>query len=115
MSGLSRCGFNEWQAKFVLGKAIPLADSTYLQTLEFEVKDRYPKAYDEYLNLENETSKDLKKKTLEIESENKRLNDRVKQLESKSTDLEEIQRQMNFLKKQIADLVKTGNKDKRLS
>ena len=115
MSGLSRCGFNEWQTKFVLGKAIPLADSTYLQTLEFEVKDRYPKAYDEYLNLENETSKDLKKKTLEIESENKRLNDRVKQLESKSTDLEEIQRQMNFLKNQIADLVKTGNKDKRLS
>ena len=56
-----------------------------------------------------------KKKTTEIESENKRLSNRVKQLESKDNDLEEIQRQMNFLKNQIADLVKTGNKDKRLS
>jgi len=101
MSGLSRCGFNEWQTKFVLGKAIPLADSTYLQTLEFEVKERYPKAYDEYLNLENETSKDLKKKTIEIESENKRLSNRVKQLESKDNEIEELKKQYASLEKKV--------------
>ena len=137
MSGLSRSGFNEWQTKFMVGKQIPLSDATYLQTLEIEVKDRYPSAYESYLNLDNRVnpkavsslSKDLKKKTTEIESENLRLKNkltnissenqnmksRLEELESKSTDLEEIQRQMNFLKNQIADLVKTGNKDKRLS
>jgi hypothetical protein len=51
MSGLSRAGFNEFQIKFVLGKAIPLTDMTYLQTLQQEVEARYPKAYAEYLDI----------------------------------------------------------------
>jgi hypothetical protein len=51
MSGLSRAGFNEFQIKFVLGKAIPLSDLTYLQTLQQEVEDRYPRAFDEYLDI----------------------------------------------------------------
>ena len=51
MSGLSRSGFNEFQIKYVLGKSIPMSDGTYLQTLEQEVKDRYPSAYENYLNL----------------------------------------------------------------
>ena len=75
MSGLSRCGFNEWQVKYVLGKAIPMSDGTYLQSLEQEVRERYPKAYEEYLNLETSIprkavttiTKDLDTKTSEIE------------------------------------------------
>ena len=51
MSGLSRSGFNEFQIKYVLGKSIPMSDGTYIQTLEQEVKDRYPSAYENYLNL----------------------------------------------------------------
>jgi hypothetical protein len=51
MSGLSRAGFNEFQIKYVVGKAIPLADSTYLQTLEQEVEERYPKAFPQFLNI----------------------------------------------------------------
>lgn len=51
MSGLSRAGFNEFQIKFLLGKAIPLSDMTYLQTLQQEIEARYPKAFEEYLNI----------------------------------------------------------------
>jgi integrase len=50
MSGLSRAGFNEFQIKYVLGKAIPLTDMTYLQTLQQEIETKYPKAY-EYVNI----------------------------------------------------------------
>jgi len=50
MSGLSRAGFNEFQIKYVLGKAIPLSDMTYLQTLQQEIEAKYPKAY-EYVNI----------------------------------------------------------------
>ena len=51
MSGLSRAGFNEFQIKFVMGKAIPLSDSTYLTSLQQEVEERYPDAYESNLNL----------------------------------------------------------------
>jgi integrase len=50
MSGLSRAGFNEFQIKYLLGKAIPLSDLTYLQTLQQEIETKYPKAY-EYVNI----------------------------------------------------------------
>jgi hypothetical protein len=51
MSGLSRAGFNEFQLKYVVGKAIPLRDMTYLQTLEQEIEERYPKAFEQFLNI----------------------------------------------------------------
>jgi len=51
MSGLSRAGFNEFQIKYLMGKAIPLTDMTYLQTLQQEIEERYPEAYEHYLCL----------------------------------------------------------------
>lgn len=53
MSGLSRAGFNEFQIKYVLGKAIPLSDMTYLQTLQQEIETKYPVAY-EFVNIKPE-------------------------------------------------------------
>jgi hypothetical protein len=54
MSGLSHAGFNEFQIKFVVGKAIPASDATYLLTLQREVEERYPKAYESYLKIHGE-------------------------------------------------------------
>jgi integrase len=51
MSRLSRCNFNEFEIKFLMGKAIPVSDSTYLQTLETDIEEKYPKVYNEYLNI----------------------------------------------------------------
>jgi integrase len=51
MSSLSRSGFNEFQIKYVLGKSIGVSDRTYLQTLRTEIAEKYPKIYDNYLNI----------------------------------------------------------------
>jgi hypothetical protein len=51
MSGLSRAGFNDFQIKYMMGKAIPLSDMTYLQTLQQEIEGKYPAAYENYLTL----------------------------------------------------------------
>jgi hypothetical protein len=82
MSGLSRAGFNEFQIKFLVGKAIPLRDLTYLQTLQQEIEERYPKAYEQYLNLQPErvvqvVDQDLKAKVAVLERENQELKFRV--------------------------------------
>jgi hypothetical protein len=51
MSRLSRCGFNEFQIKFVMGKSIGISDSVYLQTLQVEIEEKYPVVYNDYLNI----------------------------------------------------------------
>jgi len=107
MSGLSRSGFNEWQVKYVLGKAIPMSDGTYLQTLEQEVKERYPSAYENYLNLSPSVSSKamitLSKEIDQLKEENidlkQRLNgfslgsDQVKELLSRIEKLEKNAKQ----------------------
>ena len=110
----SNCGLDIDVINALMGHSEYL-DSSYLRLdEEGEIAEAYLKAMPN-LSAFTVEDKTLQKKTESLEEENEELKKRVKQLESKSTDLEEIQRQMNFLKKQIADLVKTGNEDKRLS
>ncbi len=52
MSRLSRCGFNEFQIKYLMGKSINISDSTYLQTLQSEIEEKYPTVYNDYLNID---------------------------------------------------------------
>ena len=117
MSGLSRSGFNEWQTKYVLGKAIPMSDGTYLQSLEEEVRERYPSAYENYLNLNPQVnlrvvsglSKDLEEKTEEIgelrnqldrlDKENVKLKNRVNEFSLGSDQVEELLRRIEKLEK----------------
>lgn len=93
-SGLSRSGFNEWQAKYVLGKSVPLADSTYLQTLEIEVKERYPSAYENYLNLETSVPR-------------KAVDAVTKDLEEKSSEIEDLKKQVQELKRLFEAAIET--------
>jgi hypothetical protein len=79
-SGLSRSGFNEWQVKYVLGKSIPMADGTYLQTLEQEVRERYPEAYNSHLNLETSVPR---KAVDSLTKENEELKNRIQRLENR--------------------------------
>jgi len=51
MSKLSTAGFNEFQIKRCVGKKIPNSVDTYLQTLDDEIKERYPKIYDAHLSI----------------------------------------------------------------
>jgi integrase len=69
MSNLSRAGFNEFQVKFCVGKAIPATDLTYLETLKQQIEERYPVAYQDYLSLQSTVpAKALIKMSKETES-----------------------------------------------
>jgi len=85
MSGLSRSGFNEFQIKFAMGKAIPLSDQTYLLTLEEEIRKRYPKAYETYLSIKPETivkviDEETRARAAEVEKLLKRVDELEKRL-----------------------------------
>lgn len=89
MSGLSRAGWNEFQIKFLVGKAIPVQDMTYLQTLELEIAERYPKAYTDYLNIKPErivkvVDEETRRKAAAVESLLKRVEELEKRLEGVS-------------------------------
>ena len=96
MSGLSRAGFNEFQIKYLMGKAIPLADMTYLQTLQEEIEQRYPDAYEQCLNLKPSAitvikSKEMTARLDALEKENASLKTRLSEIgnESRINKLEE--------------------------
>jgi hypothetical protein len=103
ISGLSRAGFNEFQIKFLVGKAIPATDMTYLYTLQEEIESRYPKAFEEYLNLKTpvravvDLSRNLEAKTIELEA----LTAKVKQIESSKSALEVLLTRVLELEKKL--------------
>jgi integrase len=51
MSRLSRAGFNEFQCKFIIGHSIPLQERCYLLTLKSDIEEKYPRVYEDYLNI----------------------------------------------------------------
>jgi integrase len=124
MSGLSRAGFNEFQIKYLMGKAIPLADLTYLQTLQQEIEERYPAAYERYLNVKSEASvkavteltrqmgqqaQELSQKTVEIEM----LQDRLTKAMLKITGFESGQEKLEKLLQRALPLVEQLEKARK--
>lgn len=90
MSGLSRARFNAFQIKYLMGKAIPASDATYLQTLQQEIEEYYPEAYENYLSLRpvkivQVVDEDMKAKVAALERENLELKEKAK---AQSADLE---------------------------
>jgi hypothetical protein len=88
MSRLSSAGFNDFQIKYVMGKTIPVSDATYLQNLTQQIQERYPDAYEKYLNLkpekvtiiESPKTKEQEDKIKSLEGTVKRLSDQVEML-----------------------------------
>jgi len=106
MSGLSRSGFNEWQVKYVLGKAIPMSDGTYLQSLEQEVRERYPKAYEEYLNLEtNVPRKAVTTLTGEIEHLKEENIELKQQLNGQRPEMLKLREELDELRQMLKKIV----------
>jgi hypothetical protein len=72
-NSLLKAGLSEPEAKYIVGKAIPHSDSTYLRLKE-GIEQKYPKLYDTYLNIKSEKVVDselketLEAKTSEIEA-----------------------------------------------
>ena len=78
MSRLSRAGFNEFEIKFVLGKSIGVSDRTYLQTLQTDIECKYPKLYNDYLNIAPMVNTETVKKYKELEQEVESLKEAMK-------------------------------------
>lgn len=85
MSQLSRAGFNEFEIKYVVGKAIPVTDATYLTTLKTAISEKYPRIYSDYLCIANGNG--VTKKVRDIEEENRKLNAEVDGLKAELQDL----------------------------
>jgi site-specific recombinase XerD len=103
ISGLSRAGFNEFQLKYAVGKAIPMTDFTYLQTIEEQIRERYPEAYEAYLNIKTpvramtELTKSLEEKTRELNE----LKAKVDRIEGSKESLEALLLRVMELEKRL--------------
>ncbi|MCW4000828.1 MAG: hypothetical protein NWE93_11365 [Candidatus Bathyarchaeota archaeon] len=105
MSTLSRAGLNEFQIKYIVGKTIPVSDSTYLQSLMLEIEERYPQAYELYLNIGAAvSSKTVKKLILDREQKDRKLEElqaRLNTLEAAKPTLEALLRKVEALETQL--------------
>ncbi len=71
-----------------------------------EIQERYPEAFENYLNLSTVISKNLKKKTETLEEENAELKKRVKHLESKTDKISDVEDRMKKLEGLLLDMGK---------
>lgn len=83
-SSLVKSGMSEYEAKLIVGKALPLSDDTYL-ALEESVKEKYKEKYEEFLNIHKTT---IGKKTLALAEENKQQRKMIKVLLEKVENME---------------------------
>jgi hypothetical protein len=91
MGQLSRAGFNEFEIKTVVGKTIPLSDSTYLTNIKDSIIAKYPKVYDEFLNINPPIFKTtVKREQLErLRQENEIQKQQIAELEERFNKLQE--------------------------
>jgi integrase len=92
-NSLLKAGFSDSEAKYIVGKAIPHSDGTYLRLRE-GIEQKYPRFYNEHLNIKPQRvmiPEDVKR-------ENEDLKQRISQTEQKLADLE------NLLRKTLGEL-----------
>jgi hypothetical protein len=91
MDELSNAGFNEFQIKFTVGKKIPVSDITYLKKLRKQVEERYPAAFELYLNIGCPISdKTVTEIVKEKEQNNKEIADMKQQLAGLSETVQQL-------------------------
>jgi hypothetical protein len=83
------------EAKYIVGKAIPHSDGTYLG-LQEGIEQKYPKLYNEYLSIKpvrvTQVADDLKKENMELKGRIAKTEDRLSKLERL---LEDLQKQIS--------------------
>ena len=92
-NSLIKAGLSEYESKLIVGKSIPLSDSTYL-TLEEHIREVYPQKYDKYFNIKPIANEEIKSKYQSLEEENRTLKDLVSQLVRAGKEQEERLKQL---------------------
>ncbi len=87
LRSLSKSGFNEFEMKYCVGKAIPLSDETYL-LLRNAIEEKYPKIYDKYLSLEPTTL---------VQPREKYITDLEEKVVSHGIEIEALRKQVKYL------------------
>lgn len=105
MSRLSRCGFNEFQIKYIMGKSIGVSDSTYLQTLQTEIEEKYPVVYNDYLNIVPTAA------SKEIKQQSEIINRLIETMTKMQATIDEQAKDVQWLKKIAAVLDKPLSKE----
>jgi len=114
MSRLSRCGFNEFQIKSIIGHSIPLQDRTYLQTLTEEISEKYPKVYDEYLNIYPKVNVGAKGElTAKIDGQNRLISDLTHTVDALKQEIFEIKEANRETKAKLEAFAELLPEDKR--
>ncbi len=114
MSRLSRAGFNEFQIKFVIGHSIPIQDRTYLQTLKEEIEDKYPKVWNDYLNIYPKISGEAKGEfTAKILEQNRLIADLNMTVDALKQEIKEIKESNNQTKAELERFAELLPPDKR--
>ena len=107
MGNLVKAGLNEWEVRFLVGKSIPISDFTYLTSLQNSIEQKYPEAFEKYLNLETSSesvmnlSKSLEQKDVELKSQKTQL----EKLQEKydSLNLEKLLDRLQQLERKLQD------------
>lgn len=96
MGNLIVGGLNEFEAKFLVGKNIPMSDFTYLKSLEVGIKEKYPRIFHKYLNLEVSS--------MAIVDLTKSLEQKEKELKEQKIQLKKLQENYLSIQKRIKSL-----------
>lgn len=100
-SSLIKAGFSEFEAKYCVGKAIPLSDATYL-SLEESIKEKYRQVYNRYLNIQPTAAqtKDLQQALRQAEKDIKERDQKISALETR---LEQLRQKLNKITTDFED------------
>ncbi len=115
MSRLSRCSFNQFQIKYLMGKSIGLSDSTYLQTLQSEIEEKYPIVYNDYLNISavigvTAANKQLEELKIKIDTNNRIVEALVKDLTNKDKEFRALRQEFIGFKGSVGPLIELAEK-----
>ena len=108
-SRLSRAGFNEFQWKYIIGHAIPIQERAYLLTLKNEIEEKYPRVYEDYLNIYPQETAKAKEKDAIIKDLQTRIEEEHKHLlkiEGWKKDIEQLVSELQTMmdkKKQLPE------------
>jgi len=110
MAGLSRGGMNEFEVKYCVGKSIPMSDFVYLTNIEDAIKEKYPEAYENYLNLNPSVSpKAIITLTGEIEQLKDENIELKSQLNGQRPEMLKLREELDELRSMLKKIVKQEN------
>lgn len=96
ISSLIKAGFQSPEWKYIVGKSVPISDSTYMQLKE-GIIEKYPKVYAKYLSI-TETGIESKTKDKEIEDLQTTVLQQEKEILSLTKRLEILRKDMDSFK-----------------